>query len=47
MKPATTELVLTGRGLLPLADLADLITEMRPIKHAFDAGIPSQRGIED
>ena len=30
MKPTTTELVLTGRGLLPLADLADLVTEMRP-----------------
>ena len=25
IKPATTELVLTGRGLLPLADLADLV----------------------
>ena len=30
MKPDTTELILTGRGLLPLADLADLVTEMRP-----------------
>lgn len=33
MKPTTTELVFTGRGLLPLADLADLVTEMRPVKH--------------
>lgn len=36
MKPTTTELVLTGRGLMPLADLADLVTEMRPVKHYFD-----------
>ena len=41
IKPATTELVLTGRGLLPLADLADLVTEMRPVKHYFDEGPPS------
>lgn len=39
IKPATTELVLTGRGLLPLANLADLVTEMRPIKHYFDEGL--------
>lgn len=30
IKPAITKLVLPGRGLLPLADLADLVTEMRP-----------------
>ncbi len=45
-KPATTELVLTGRGLLPLADLADLVTEMRPIKHYFDEGLLARPGIE-
>ena len=45
-KPATTELVLTGRGLLPLADLADLVTEMRPIKHYFDEGLLARKGIE-
>ena len=45
-KPATTELVLTGRGLLPLADLADLVTEMRPVKHYFDEGLLARRGIE-
>ena len=43
---ATTELVLTGRGLLPLADLADLVTEMRPIKHYFDEGLLARQGIE-
>lgn len=46
MKPDTTELVLTGRGLLPLADLADLVTEMRPVKHYFDEGLLARQGIE-
>ena len=46
LKPATTELLLTGRGLLPLADLADLVTEMRPIKHYFDQGLLARKGIE-
>ena len=46
LKPATTELVLTGRGLLPLADLADLVTEMRPVKHYFDEGLLARQGIE-
>ncbi len=45
-KPTTTELVLTGRGLLPLADLADLVTEMRPVKHYFDEGLLARKGIE-
>ena len=44
-KPATTELVLTGRGLLDLADRADLVTEMVPIKHYFDEGLLARRGI--
>ncbi len=46
MKPDTTELILTGRGLLPLADLADLVTEMRPVKHYFDEGLLARQGIE-
>lgn len=46
IKPATTELVLTDRGLLPLANLADLVTEMRPIKHYFDEGLLARQGIE-
>lgn len=45
-KPATTELVLTGRGLLDLADMADLVTEMMPVKHYFDEGLLARRGIE-
>ena len=46
MKPDTTELILTGRGLLSLADLADLVTEMRPVKHYFDEGLLARQGIE-
>ena len=45
-RPETTELVLTGRGLLDLADLADLVTEMRPVKHYFDEGLLARKGIE-
>ncbi len=46
MKPDTTELILTGRGQLPLADLADLVAEMRPVKHYFDEGLLARQGIE-
>jgi len=46
-KPARLHLVLTGRGAPPeLIDAADLVTEMVPIKHPYDRGIPAQRGIE-
>jgi cob(I)alamin adenosyltransferase len=46
-KPARLHLVLTGRGAPPeLIDAADLVTEMVPIKHPYDQGIPAQRGIE-
>jgi cob(I)alamin adenosyltransferase len=29
-----------------LIEIADTVTEMRPIKHAFDAGIMAQKGVE-
>lgn len=39
--------VITGRGApQPLMDLADLVTEMREIKHPFKAGVKAQLGIE-
>ena len=42
-----TELVLTGRNAAPeLLDAADLVTEMRSVKHYFNSGIPARRGIE-
>jgi len=39
--------VITGRGALPeLMALADLVTEMKEIKHPFNAGVKAQLGIE-
>jgi len=41
------EIVLTGRGATKeLIALADLVTEMKNIKHPFDKGLPARRGIE-
>ncbi len=46
-RPKKLHVILTGRGLAePLADIADTITEMKPIKHAYEAGIPATKGIE-
>jgi len=41
------EVVLTGRGATrELMALADLVTEMRNVKHPFDKGMPARRGID-
>jgi len=41
------ELVMTGRGATPeLIEMADLVTEMKNLKHPFDKGTPARRGIE-
>jgi len=41
------EIVLTGRDASKeLIELADLVTEMKNIKHPFDKGVPARRGIE-
>ncbi|MFN8636691.1 MAG: cob(I)yrinic acid a,c-diamide adenosyltransferase [Chloroflexota bacterium] len=46
-KPERLHLVLTGRGAPPeLVDAADLVTEMRLVKHPYQQGIAAQRGIE-
>ena len=46
-RPPRLHLVLTGRGAPPeLIALADLVSEVRPIKHPYEQGIPAQRGIE-
>jgi len=46
-RPAHQHVVVTGRGApKELIEIADTVTEMRPIKHAFDAGIQAQKGIE-
>lgn len=47
-RPAHVHVVLTGRRCpQEIIDLADTVTEMTQVKHAFDRGIPAQRGIED
>jgi cob(I)alamin adenosyltransferase len=41
------EIILTGRGATrELIELADLVTEMKSVKHPFDKGLPARRGIE-
>ena len=46
-KPAQTELVLTGRNAHErVIEAADLVTEMREIKHYYTAGVPARTGIE-
>ena len=46
-KPADCNIVLTGRGApQELIDRADLVTEMREIKHPYQKGILAQKGID-
>ena len=46
-KPLNLEIVMTGRDVPEeIANVADLITEMREIKHYFKDGIPARKGIE-
>ncbi len=46
-KDPAVEIVLTGSGATPeLIEMADLVTEMKKIKHPFDKGMPARRGIE-
>ncbi|MGH9377564.1 MAG: cob(I)yrinic acid a,c-diamide adenosyltransferase [Terriglobia bacterium] len=46
-KPEMVHVILTGRNAHPLiVDLADLVTEMREVKHPYQKGIMAQRGIE-
>jgi cob(I)alamin adenosyltransferase len=46
-RPAHVHVVVTGRRCpTALIEIADTVTEMKLIKHAFKAGIPAQQGIE-
>ncbi len=46
-RPKWVEVVLTGRQAPPeILALADLVTEMRPLKHYYEAGVKARRGIE-
>lgn len=46
-KNPNAELILTGRDAPPeIVEIADLVTEMREVKHYFKKGIPARLGIE-
>ncbi|MBN2232833.1 MAG: cob(I)yrinic acid a,c-diamide adenosyltransferase [Deltaproteobacteria bacterium] len=46
-KPESVHVILTGRDARPeIIERADLVTEMREIKHPYKAGVSAQRGIE-
>jgi len=46
-KPKHVELILTGRyAPVQVIDAADLVTEMREVKHPYTQGVPPRKGIE-
>jgi cob(I)alamin adenosyltransferase len=46
-KPATVHIVMTGRGAPPeVLERADLVTEMREVKHPYQKGELAQKGID-
>lgn len=46
-RPPMQHVIVTGRGAKPeLLELADTVTEMAVVKHAFAAGIRAQKGVE-
>lgn len=46
-RPAMQHVVVTGRGALPeLIDIADTVSEINEVKHAFKAGVRAQKGVE-
>jgi cob(I)alamin adenosyltransferase len=47
LKPDGMEIILTGRNVpKAIEEMADLVTEMRMVKHPFDNGISAREGIE-
>jgi cob(I)alamin adenosyltransferase len=46
-RPKSMHLVITGRSARPeILELADLVTEMKEVKHYYEVGIPAVKGIE-
>ena len=46
-KPDSLDVVLTGNNAKQeIIDLADLVTEMKEIKHPFKSGIKAKKGID-
>jgi cob(I)alamin adenosyltransferase len=46
-RPDKVNVILTGRDAPQrLIDIADTVTEMRKVKHAYDRGVMARRGID-
>jgi cob(I)alamin adenosyltransferase len=46
-KPEMLHVILTGRNAHPsIVEIADTVTEMKQVKHAYEKGVMAQRGIE-
>ncbi|MEB4673833.1 cob(I)yrinic acid a,c-diamide adenosyltransferase [Enterobacteriaceae bacterium G50] len=46
-RPSHQSVIITGRGChRDITEMADTVSELRPVKHAFDAGIKAQIGID-
>ncbi len=46
-RPDMVHVILTGRNAHPtIVEVADTVTEMRQVKHAYERGVMAQRGIE-
>jgi cob(I)alamin adenosyltransferase len=46
-KPQKLHVILTGRNASPeLIAMADIVTEMRSVKHPYDDGVAAQQGID-
>ena len=46
-RPASQTVIITGRGChRDILDIADTVSELRPVKHAFEAGVKAQLGID-
>ncbi|KNC94967.1 cob(I)yrinic acid a,c-diamide adenosyltransferase [Trabulsiella odontotermitis] len=46
-RPSQQSVIITGRGChREIMELADTVSELRPVKHAFDAGVKAQMGID-
>ena len=46
-RPSEVSLIITGRDAAPeLVEVADTVTEMLKVKHAFDRGVMARRGID-
>src|SRR5712675_2874921 len=46
-RPEQVHVILTGRNAHPsIVEIADTVTEMKQVKHAYEKGVLAQRGIE-